>query len=91
MKVFSQFSTPAVSRQHLRLTGGLFLNCSLCFVVCLCVCCYCSVMETRDFVEFLGFKILGKSLEFLGFHVLYLHTGPGGMEVLGEFYATTHV
>lgn len=49
------------------------------------------MMETHDFVEFLGFKILGKSLEFLGFHVLYLRTGPDDMEVTGEFYETTHV
>lgn len=48
-------------------------------------------METHDLVEFLGSKILGKSLEFLGFHVLYLHTGPDDMEVMGEFYETTHV
>lgn len=48
-------------------------------------------METHDFVEFLGFKILGKSLEFLGFRVLYLHTGSDDVEVTGEFYETTHV
>lgn len=40
MKVFSQFSTPAVSRQHLRLTGDLFLRV---FCVLLFVCVFVAI------------------------------------------------